>query len=50
MLKDVSTINPKTKDLPNEFVYIDLDSVENGILTKKIKFVLKMLQVEHRDF
>ena len=33
-LSDVSTINPKTKNLPNEFVYIDLESVENGILTK----------------
>ena len=41
MLKDVSTINPKTKDLPNEFVYIDLDSVENGILTKKNKICLE---------
>ena len=41
MLKDVSTINPKTKDLPNEFVYIDLDSVENGILTKKNKICIE---------
>ncbi|WP_296891384.1 restriction endonuclease subunit S [uncultured Methanobrevibacter sp.] len=40
MLKDVSTVNPKTKDLPNEFVYIDLDSVENGILTKKNKICI----------
>ena len=41
MLKDVSTINPKPKDLPNEFVYIDLDSVENGILTKKNKICIE---------
>ena len=41
MLKDVSTINPKTEDLPNEFVYIDLDSVENGILTKKNKICIE---------
>ena len=33
-LGDVSIINPKTKNLPNDFVYIDLESVENGILTK----------------
>jgi type I restriction enzyme S subunit len=33
-LSDVSIINPKTKNLSNDFVYIDLESVENGILTK----------------
>lgn len=33
-LGDVSIINPKTKNLPNDFVYIDLESVENGILIK----------------
>ncbi|WP_458456891.1 restriction endonuclease subunit S [Methanobrevibacter sp.] len=33
-LSEISLINPKTKNLPNEFIYIDLDSVEKGTLTK----------------
>lgn len=33
-LNDVSNINPKTGDLPENFIYIDLDSVNKGILTK----------------
>lgn len=33
-LNDVSNINPKTGDLPETFIYIDLDSVNKGILTK----------------
>ena len=33
-LNDVSDVNPKTRELPEKFVYIDLDSVNHGILTK----------------
>ena len=33
-LKDVSTVNPKTSELPNSFIYIDLESVVRGRLTK----------------
>lgn len=34
-LKQLAIINPKTKDLPNEFIYIDLESVEKGLLLKE---------------
>ena len=40
-LNEISTINPKTKNLPQDFVYIDLDSVEKGILTKINKINIK---------
>ncbi|WP_197682253.1 restriction endonuclease subunit S [Poseidonibacter parvus] len=33
-LNEVSKINPKTKELPYEFVYIDLESVKKGLLVK----------------
>lgn len=33
-LNDVSDVNPKTRELPEKFVYIDLDCVNHGILTK----------------
>ena len=33
-LDEISEINPKTRELPENFVYINLDSVNNGILTK----------------
>ena len=33
-LKEITKINPKNSDLPKSFIYIDLESVENGILTK----------------
>ncbi|MBU3015051.1 restriction endonuclease subunit S [Poseidonibacter lekithochrous] len=33
-LKETSKINPKTKELPNKFIYIDLESVEKGLLVK----------------
>ncbi len=36
-LKDVAVVNPKTNDLPNEFIYIDLESVEKGILLKETR-------------
>ena len=36
-LEEVSIINPKTNELPDEFIYIDLESVNNGILTKRDK-------------
>ncbi|MGB9937601.1 MAG: restriction endonuclease subunit S [Methanobacterium sp.] len=34
-LKDVAIINPKSQDLPNEFLYIDLESVKCGKLKKE---------------
>jgi type I restriction enzyme S subunit len=34
-LGEVAIINPKTNSLPNEFVYIDLESVEKGNLLKE---------------
>jgi type I restriction enzyme S subunit len=34
-LKDIAQINPKTASLPDEFIYIDLESVEKGILLKE---------------
>ena len=40
-LSDVSIINPKTNNLPPQFVYIDLESVENGILTKINKITIE---------
>ena len=34
-LKKEAIINPKSTSLPNTFVYIDLESVTNGILAKE---------------
>ncbi|MCG2760490.1 MAG: restriction endonuclease subunit S, partial [Candidatus Delongbacteria bacterium] len=34
-LGDVAEINPKTQKLPDEFIYIDLESVESGKLLKE---------------
>ena len=34
-LKDISIINPKNEQLPNEFIYIDLESVNKGILSQE---------------
>jgi type I restriction enzyme S subunit len=34
-LKNICTINPSNKKLPSEFIYIDLDSVKDGVLTKE---------------
>ncbi len=39
-LCEISIINPKANILPDEFVYIDLESVDSGIL-KKIKKTMK---------
>ena len=36
-LNEFSIINPKNSELPNEFIYIDLDSVESGVLRKSNK-------------
>lgn len=36
-LNNIAQINPKTENLPNEFVYIDLESVEKGRLLYKNK-------------
>lgn len=40
-LNKVSNINPKAKKLPNSFYYIDLESVNKGILTRKQRVELK---------
>lgn len=34
-LDEVAKINPASSQLPNEFAYIDLESVENGVLLQK---------------
>lgn len=34
-LNEISNINPKSEKLPEEFVYIDLESVESGVLKKQ---------------
>ena len=36
-LNEFATINPKSDELPREFIYIDLESVVNGILIKENK-------------
>ena len=33
---DISIVNPTTKDIPNQFYYIDLESVTGGVLSKLI--------------
>ena len=35
-LGDISIVNPTTKDIPNQFYYIDLESVTGGVLSKLI--------------
>lgn len=39
-LSEVSKINPNSQKLPDSFVYIDLESVENGVLLKEISINL----------
>src|SRR5690606_959214 len=34
-LREICEINPKSEDLPQSFIYIDLESVENGRLMKE---------------
>jgi type I restriction enzyme S subunit len=34
-LGDVCEVNPSTGELPDSFIYIDLESVENGVLLKE---------------
>lgn len=34
-INELSIVNPKSKELPNEFIYIDLESVEKGMLVKE---------------
>lgn len=34
-LKNVAIINPKNEQIPNEFIYIDLESVNKGILSQE---------------
>lgn len=34
-LKDVSSINRKSKNFPDNFIYIDLECVESGVLKKR---------------
>jgi len=36
-LENISKINPSTEDLPNEFIYIDLESVDAGTLKQENK-------------
>jgi type I restriction enzyme S subunit len=38
-LNKVSQVNPKSKKLPNEFIYIDLESVDKGRLVKSNKIL-----------
>ncbi|CAI1686099.1 EcoKI restriction-modification system protein HsdS [Serratia quinivorans] len=35
LISDIAIVNPKSKTLPTEFIYIDLESVEKGILKKE---------------
>ena len=41
-LDEICDINPSIKQLPSEFIYIDLESVDNGILTPKSKITLDL--------
>ncbi len=34
-LEEIAEVNPASSQLPDEFVYIDLESVENGVLLKR---------------
>ncbi|MDO5851790.1 MAG: restriction endonuclease subunit S, partial [Methanobacteriaceae archaeon] len=34
-LKEYTEINPKNQELPNKFIYIDLESVDSGLLKEK---------------
>lgn len=34
-LKKIATFNPKSEELPESFIYIDLESVKNGLLSKE---------------
>ncbi len=34
-LEEIADINPKSENLPDSFIYIDLESVENGLLKQK---------------
>lgn len=34
-LKKIATFNPKSEELPESFIYIDLESVKNGLLAKE---------------
>ena len=40
-LKKEAIINPKTKDLPTKFIYIDLESVTKGMLVKEYEIDIK---------
>jgi len=40
-LGEIGKINPKSSKLPNEFIYIDLESVEKGLLIKENKIYNK---------
>ncbi len=40
-LENISKINPKNDDLPKSFIYIDLESVNKGFLTKKQRINVK---------
>lgn len=40
-LGEICNVNPTSIELPNEFIYIDLESVEKGILKKENKILLQ---------
>lgn len=40
-LNNICQINPKSRELPNEFIYIDLESVKDGLIDKDIKIIDK---------
>lgn len=40
-LKDYTVINPRNEVLPNSFIYIDLESVNNGVLLKEERILKK---------
>jgi len=39
-LRDAVLINPKSKQLPNSFIYVDLESVNSGVLKKEDRVLL----------
>ena len=41
-IENIVEVNPRTEELPDEFIYIDLESVENGVLKEK-----KIIQKEN---
>ncbi|MGB3345241.1 MAG: restriction endonuclease subunit S [Aequorivita sp.] len=40
-LKEFTTINPRSEELPDSFIYIDLESVDSGVLSKEERILKK---------